>query len=800
MIIHSLLTALNTNDHGCSDSNSEVIKTLYRIEDSNTRMEMNRTNDLQQLKVDLLASLKSMNADAELGRGLVKDHFHKVLELRSVSETDVAKFSERLDQLSSQLSALAHKAKNIAAEQALLNSLRFRPMKDRFANISESVSKTFDWLFDASDSKQQVGSRFTNWLQNKSGVFWIEGKASSGKSTIMKYLCNNEKTTEKLRQWSNGRQLVLTSFFFWSSGTTLQKSQHSLLRSLLYEILRQCPDLIHIVCPRYAVTSQDWASDSWNLEELVDILNKVRDQGYLAANFTFFIDGLDEYEGDYNELINVIQELAEHPNMNICASSRPYYAFKDAFGQASERQLTLKDYTENDIREYVELCFRKSPRFETLRKLDSRYSNFIQEVVDKAQGVFLWVALVVRSLLKGFTNADDIPDLQRRLRELPPTLEGVFRQMFDRIEPVYHEQTARIFMIALIAPELSLMALSFLDDERLCNIQYMRIRPLTPKEVTERFGTMQRRLAGRCDGLLEVPFHTEEWVVYFFAPVIFMHKSVRDFLLLKDLQTMLSERAGLFDARETLCKAILAQMKSLPKLPPGKIEPPLEALFRNMAHTAREMEIENNTSPVILLNEAEKVFREHPTAWKWRRKKSAFLDLAIQLDLQLYAEARLNEQPNMIDAGPRPLLSYALEPYNISIVKMLLSKGASPEQRFMGHSVWYYMITSDLVTYSKSFVPRSDTELLQISRLMISHGANVHQDILIENMKNRANVSGRAAATYQSHMTPVYKSALELLVGRLGSEEVERMLQRAPKSSNTSSASFLSRLNRLIWA
>lgn len=65
--------------------------------------------------------------------------------------------------------------------------------------------------------------------------------------------------------------------------------------------------------------------------------------------------------------------------------------------------------------------------------------NLQIEIVSRAQGVFLWVFLVVRSLVQGLTNADRITDLERRLRSLPTDLETYFRHMLDTIEDVYKQ-------------------------------------------------------------------------------------------------------------------------------------------------------------------------------------------------------------------------------------------------------------------------------------------------------------------------------------------------------------------------
>ena len=169
---------------------------------------------------------------------------------------------------------------------------------------------------------------------------------------------------QAVKTWSKaGREIILTNFFFWAAGTDVQKSQLRLLRSLLYEILRQCPRLIPLVCSSYSISSLHWIPDSWSLSDLEKSVNEIQHQQSLAVDFTFFIDGLDEYDGEYNDLVELLQRLTMHPNIKICASSRPYYFFKDAFGQDSTRHLTLEEFTGDDIRRYVELSFGRSPRY-----------------------------------------------------------------------------------------------------------------------------------------------------------------------------------------------------------------------------------------------------------------------------------------------------------------------------------------------------------------------------------------------------------------------------------------------------
>ncbi len=59
--------------------------------------------------------------------------------------------------------------------------------------------------------------------------------------------------------------------------------------------------------------------------------------------------------------------------------------------------------------------------------------RLISEITDKAFDVFLWVRLVVASLLEGLRDGDNIRDLQERLMELPPDLGNLFSNILDHL-------------------------------------------------------------------------------------------------------------------------------------------------------------------------------------------------------------------------------------------------------------------------------------------------------------------------------------------------------------------------------
>lgn len=134
--------------------------------------------------------------------------------------------------------------------------------------------------------------------------------------------------------------------------------------------------------------------------------------------FCFFVDGLDEYDGNHIEIIHVLKRLATSPSIKICVSSRPWNVFLSEFSDEDQR-LLVEEHTRGDIQLFVDQTLGADERYLRLARQDPRCKDFTQQIVSKAQGVFLWVRLVVNEILRGMGNDDDITDLQRRLQYLP---------------------------------------------------------------------------------------------------------------------------------------------------------------------------------------------------------------------------------------------------------------------------------------------------------------------------------------------------------------------------------------------
>ncbi|KIM93793.1 hypothetical protein OIDMADRAFT_207997, partial [Oidiodendron maius Zn] len=344
-------------------------------------------------------------------------------------------------------------------EDAILHILYYPSMLDRFSEVSETHGTTFEWIFR---TQNEMKYNFLDWLETGTGIYWINGKAGSGKSTLMRYICEHLKTKQNLRRWAGQKSLATACHFFWIDGVADQKSQSGLLRSLLYQTLSQYQDLIPVVLPWLWATKYSELRDSLykstqlqslSLSKLKEAFGILVHQNAIDLRMCLFVDGLDEYRGNHGEIADVFEIFTRSPNCKICISSRPLLVFEEVFGKSP--QLRLQDLTYMDVQTYVKDNLSSNRRYQALATREQiRAPKLVQEIVQKADGVFLWVKLVVQSLLDGLGNRDEISDLQRRLKLLPPDLEALYQHILRiRTDPVYLEKMSMTLQIIREARE-----------------------------------------------------------------------------------------------------------------------------------------------------------------------------------------------------------------------------------------------------------------------------------------------------------------------------------------------------------
>lgn len=431
----------------------------------------------------------------------------------------------------------------------------------------------------------------------------------------MKYIVQAKGTKNLLSQWAGTDQLIVAHHYFWYAGTDMQTSQEGLLRTILFHIVQQSPNAAMELCPdrfvRQNVSAH--AISPWTLEELQETLiafgnNRHNKNG---NKICFFVDGLDEYKGEHIDLVNVLNKLAESPAIKICVSSRPWNTFQRAYDGRVTGQLLVQDLTEPDILAFVTDSMMANPLFNDLQRQDpDTCEELISAIVSKAQGVFLWVHLVVRSLIRGLGNDDDGKTLRARLDEYPDTLDAYFHRMLSRVEKVYSVQSARILLNFLHSKRsLRFWTARFFELE-IEKPDYaveingtLELRPTAGKyiefydkatETTHKWlckpDAARRYIDARCGDLLEVTRDQKLRT----DTIQFVHRTARDFLEQNGVVDRLWARAGQdFDPYLSLARVIAAGTKMRHRI-------------------GREFEV-HDEYPDWCMNE---IRRTNPEAWK----------------------------------------------------------------------------------------------------------------------------------------------------------------------------------------
>jgi hypothetical protein len=131
-------------------------------------------------------------------------------------------------------------------------------------------------------------------------------------------------------------------------------------------------------------------------------------------------------------VLELIQHINAQEGIKVCVASRQWTEFNDAFHE--NPMLRMQDLTTADMAHFVGVKFEDNRGFLELKKIfPIEASQLINDVVRKANGVFLWVSLVVKALLEALTEGDGLPELQAAVDQLPSDIAQLYDAIWSRI-------------------------------------------------------------------------------------------------------------------------------------------------------------------------------------------------------------------------------------------------------------------------------------------------------------------------------------------------------------------------------
>lgn len=321
---------------------------------------------------------------------------------------------------------------------------------------------SYKWVLDNEEFKRFLGD-------DRSRMLWIKGDAGKGKTML---LCGIIDELEASIQSGSLPPNSLTSFFFCEATDNRLKSSTAVLKGLMYLLLDRCPALISVLEAKHKHPGRRLFEDTDinAFSALSDVLEKLICDPALPPTF-LFVDALDECEDGRPELLRFIRKIAsmEASRVRWILTSRNWPEIHQEFSFEDSRTTLSLELNADHVSQAIDAYIRhKVPQLHLIRHNEGLQRQIISQLSEKADGTFLWVALVFQQLLTCKLASGLLPLMETMPRGLVP----FYTRMLDQIDKDEHAATCRrILSTSVLAfrplhlVELRLLAgLSEMDD------------------------------------------------------------------------------------------------------------------------------------------------------------------------------------------------------------------------------------------------------------------------------------------------------------------------------------------------
>lgn len=191
--------------------------------------------------------------------------------------------------------------------------------------------------------------------------------------------------------------------------------------------------------------------EDWEVEESFTSL--LSEAGH-SIRLAVFIDGLDEFDALEKDVVELVASIAKASpdGIKICVASRELVEFADAYGH--EPKVRMSQVNKRDMQLFVNTHFGccKAWSAEIKVSLPESASTFLDDIVDRADGVFIWLRLVVETLVQSATQGSSLWELQNILDELPDDIIQLYDNIWAKIPPKLQEKGARLIRLVRVSP------------------------------------------------------------------------------------------------------------------------------------------------------------------------------------------------------------------------------------------------------------------------------------------------------------------------------------------------------------
>lgn len=272
-------------------------------------------------------------------------------------------------------------------------------------------------------------SSFRQWRDGSgSQLLWVKGGPGKGKTMLLCGIIDELRPAVQLTDVSS--DTVVAHFFCQATDARLNRAS-GVLRGLIYMLAKKQPSLVSHIQKHHQDAGQKLFEDHNAWFALQGILQDVLHN--LAPNTTTYlvIDALDECEEDLPQLLKFIVSNSTIPSVKWIVSSRKLLEISEGFARLEGNALLSLDIGNCSPSDAIDHYIQEKVRQLTkLKDYDQVLADSVREHCSRnADGTFLWVSLVCKSLEAIYWNGD----VPKALNSFPLSLDALYERMFSHI-------------------------------------------------------------------------------------------------------------------------------------------------------------------------------------------------------------------------------------------------------------------------------------------------------------------------------------------------------------------------------
>ncbi|KAG9692899.1 purine and uridine phosphorylase, partial [Aureobasidium melanogenum] len=354
-----------------------------------------------------------------------------------------SKASEILKQISEDLSKMNT---NLETTGTTIQELRLNHQQEKIiswlsaADPSTNYTNALEKRHPESGLWFIHGKAFEKWKRQPKSFLWLHGIPGCGKtvlsSTIIEHLKSNIKPDQPLL------------YFYFDFNDSNKQTLEKMLLSLAVQLYQGQPETRHVLDHLWETHSNGNQHPSKQSVSAV-LLEMFRE----LNNTSVVLDALDE-SSTRSALLDWLESIHKAGcSVRILVTARREESIESALQgwmQPENRIGIQGDDVDDDIRAYVGHTVRNSKDLDRWQSRPDVQVEIESELVEKADGMFRWVACQLDAL----KDCLDYPRLRQALENLPETLYGTYTRILEKIPKEWMDQATTILNLLIWSDRL----------------------------------------------------------------------------------------------------------------------------------------------------------------------------------------------------------------------------------------------------------------------------------------------------------------------------------------------------------